>query len=194
MKFNADIDIDVGNRLDVIKHFDHIHAAVSKNGNLQRHPSGIYVTEIPMNPVTNMCSFDYEEADKRGYFKLDILNVWIYNHIRNDEHLEYLMRDPDWSMLYNKSIVDKLVHLNNSWDILLSMPEEINSMEKMAMFLAIIRPSKKHLVGKTWNEISKTVWTKDASGYVFKKSHSFSYAQLVMVHMNLLSDNPNLTF
>jgi len=56
------------------------------------------------------------------------------------------------------------------------------------MFLAVIRPAKRHLLGKTWKEINKTVWDKDPSGYVFKRSHSLAYAQLVVVHMNLLKE------
>ena len=54
------------------------------------------------------------------------------------------------------------------------------------MFLAVIRPSKKHLIGKPWREVAKTVWDDDKTGYHFKKSHSVAYAQLVVVHMNLL--------
>ena len=56
------------------------------------------------------------------------------------------------------------------------------------MFLAIIRPGKKHLMGKSWSEISKTVWDKGTDGYVFKKSHAISYSWLVAVHMNLLRE------
>jgi hypothetical protein len=56
------------------------------------------------------------------------------------------------------------------------------------MFLAVIRPGKKHLLGKTWNEVSKTIWEKEENGYSFKKSHSYSYAHLVVVNMNLLEE------
>jgi hypothetical protein len=54
------------------------------------------------------------------------------------------------------------------------------------MFLAVIRPAKKHLIGRTWNEIAKTVWDKGDDGYHFKKAHAISYSWLVAVHMNLL--------
>jgi hypothetical protein len=56
------------------------------------------------------------------------------------------------------------------------------------MFLAIIRPGKKHLIGKPWKEVAKTVWDKGTDGYVFKKSHSLAYAHLVAVHMNLITE------
>jgi len=51
-----------------------------------------------------------------------------------------------------------------------------------------MRPAKKHLQGLTWKEVAKTVWDKDSDGYSFKKSHAIAYAQLVVVHMNLLQE------
>jgi DNA polymerase III alpha subunit len=56
------------------------------------------------------------------------------------------------------------------------------------MFLALIRPAKKHLIGQAWKEVSKTIWDKNTEGYSFKKSHAVAYAQLVVVHMNLLEE------
>jgi len=58
----------------------------------------------------------------------------------------------------------------------------------LAMFLALIRPGKRHLIGSSWAEISKTIWDKGDDGYVFKKSHSLAYSHLVVVHMNLLCE------
>jgi hypothetical protein len=68
------------------------------------------------------------------------------------------------------------------------MPESIDSIPRLAMFLAVMRPAKKHLQGLTWKEVAKTVWDKDHDGYSFKKSHAIAYAQLVVVHMNLLKE------
>jgi hypothetical protein len=59
----------------------------------------------------------------------------------------------------------------------------------MAMFLAVIRPAKRHLAGKTWSEVARTVWNRPTDGsYYFKKAHSVSYAHLVAIHMNLLAE------
>jgi hypothetical protein len=71
--------------------------------------------------------------------------------------------------------------------LLLKCPEPVNSIPRMAMFLALIRPGKRHLVGRTWQEISKTVWNA-TDEYTFKKSHSVAYAHLVAVHMNLICE------
>lgn len=60
------------------------------------------------------------------------------------------------------------------------------SYEELAMVLAIIRPGKKHLIGKSWEEISKTVW-EATEEYSFRKSHAISYAVMIGIHINLLA-------
>jgi hypothetical protein len=60
------------------------------------------------------------------------------------------------------------------------------------MFLAVIRPGKRHLVGKTWKEVGQTVWERpEDDSYFFKKAHAVAYAHLVAVHMNILADLTN---
>jgi hypothetical protein len=155
---------------------------------MRKHPTGVYITDIPYDPVNDMASIDYTDAEQRGYFKLDLLNVHVYNQVKNEQHLIELMRDPDWSLLNNKEFVEKLIHLGNQYDALRKMPEPVNSITRLAMFLAVIRPAKRHLIGKTYKEVNETVWDKDHTGYSFKKSHAIAYAQLVVVHMNLLRE------
>ncbi len=188
MKFNSDVDIDFGDREKILSIIEHIPAAMRKVSPIRKHATGIYVTDIPYDPVNDMSSLDYADAEKRGYLKLDFLNVHVYNQVRDETHLIELMREPNWNNLRNKDFVEKLIHLGNQFHTLRSMPEPINSIPRLAMFLAVIRPGKKHLIGKTWLEVSKTVWDKDNTGYIFKKSHAVAYAQLVVVHMNLLEE------
>ncbi len=64
----------------------------------------------------------------------------------------------------------------------------MSSTMSAQMFLSIIRPAKKHLIGLTWAEVAKTVWDKGTDGYSFKKSHAIAYAHLVVVHMNLIDE------
>ena len=67
-----------------------------------------------------------------------------------------------------------------------------NSIEKLAAVLAMIRPAKRHLIGKTWEEILSEVWIKPTDGsYYFKKAHAISYAVAVVVHMNLICEELN---
>ncbi len=191
MKFSSDIDIDFGNRDLILDKIKHIPAAMRNVSPIRKHSTGIHVTDIPYDPLYDMAALDYEEAEKRGYFKLDLLNVHVYNQVRDETHLIELMREPDWNKLKDKNFVEQLIHLGNNYNYIQRMPEPIDSLPRLAMFLAIIRPGKKHLIGKTWAEVSKTVWLKEESAYIFKKSHSIAYAQLVVVHMNLLEENGN---
>lgn len=188
MRIDSDIDIDLGDRDKLLAVIKHIPASMRNVNPNRKHPTGIYITDIPYDPVNDMSSLHYADAEERGYFKLDLLNVHIYNQVKDEEHLIKLMYEPDWSMLNNRPIVEQLIHLNNSYDLMRRMPEPIDSIPRLAMFLAVIRPAKRHLLNKTWKEINETVWDKDPSGYSFKRSHAVAYAQLVVVHMNLLKE------
>lgn len=189
MRIDSDVDIDVGDRDRVLSLIKHVHASMRNVNPIRKHPSGFYITDIPYDPVMDMAAIDYTEAEARGYFKIDLLNVFVYSLVKDEAHLERLMQEPDWSMLNDRKIVEQLIHLGNHYNSIQKMPEPINSIPRLAMFLAAIRPAKKHLIGKTWKEVSQTIWDKDSTEYSFKKSHSISYSQLVVVHMNLLKED-----
>ena len=189
MKFESDIDIDLGDRTQALAHINHVPASILRDGKLVKHNSGIYVTDIPVDPFTGQAAVDYQAAEARGYVKLDLLNVSLYTQIKNEEHLTELMqKEPEWDQLYDPEFFARLIHVGSHYDLLLKCPEAVNSIPRMAMFLALIRPGKRHLIGKTWREVAATVWEKtEDDAYFFKKSHSISYAHLVVVHMNLLT-------
>ena len=188
MKFKSDIDIDFGDRELILKHIRHIPAAMRNVKPIRKHATGIHVTDIPYDPEYDMASIDYTEAEKRGYIKIDMLNVHVYSQVKDEAHLIDLMREPNWDNLKNKDFVEKLIHLSNHYNIIRNLQEPVNSIPRLAMLLALIRPGKKHLIGKSWKEISETIWDKGTDGYQFKKAHAVSYAQLVAVHMNLLEE------
>ena len=188
VKFKSDVDIDFADREQVIGLLDVTSASILRNGEMVRHNTGVYATDIPQDPFTSQASLDYDVAEDRGYVKLDFLNVNLYKQVRDEEHLIELMREPDWAKLYNPDFCAQLMHVNAHYDTLIKMPEAVNTIPRLAMFLAIIRPAKRHLVGKTWKEVAETVWDKpDDDTYYFKRSHSCAYANLVVVNMNLLN-------
>ena len=191
MRIDSDIDIDLGDRDKLLAVIKHIPASMRNVDPVRKHPTGVYITEIPYDPVHDMAALHYVDAEKRGYFKLDLLNVHVYNQVQSEEHLVELMSNPDWSVLKDRSIVEQLIHLGNSYDLIQRMPEPIDSIPRLAMFLAAIRPAKRHLIGRTWKDVNETVWDKDQTGYSFKRSHAVAYAQLVVVHMNLLKGQKN---
>ena len=191
MQIDSDIDIDLGDRNKLLAAIKHIPASMRNVDPVRKHPTGVYITEIPYDPVYDMAALHYVDAEKRGYFKLDLLNVHVYNQVQSEEHLVELMSDPNWSVLKDRNTVEQLIHLGNSHDLIQRMPEPIDSIPRLAMFLAAIRPAKRHLIGRTWKDVNETVWDKDPTGYSFKRSHAVAYAQLVVVHMNLLKGQKN---
>ena len=189
MRIDSDIDIDLGDRDKLLAVIKHIPASMRNVIPNRKHPTGVYITDIPHDPVNDMAALHYVDAEKRGYFKLDLLNVHVYEQVRDEAHLIELMNEPDWTVLKERATVEKLIHLGNSYDLIQRMPEPINSIPRLAMFLAAIRPAKRHLIGRTWKDVNETVWDKDPTGYSFKRSHAVAYAQLVVVHMNLLKEH-----
>ena len=191
MKFRSDIDIDFADREQVLRLLNVTPASIIRDGKLTKHNTGVYATDIPVDPFSGSASLDYQAAEDRGYMKLDLLNVHVYKLIEDETHLIKLMQEPDWTKLYDPSICAQLIHINNHLDTLLKMPEPVDSIPRLAMFLAVIRPGKRHLIGKTWKDVGLTVWDKVEGEYSFKKAHAIAYAQLVVVNLNLLTNLPN---
>lgn len=183
-----DIDIDFVNRDQALTLFKHVSASRVDNNKLVKHNTGVYLHEVPMNAATGLCSVPYDNAEEAGFFKIDFLNVGLYKGVRNEEHLIFLMnQEPLWDLLEDDSFNSLLFHVNGHGGILRQMKPQ--SIEQLAAILAMIRPAKKHLVGKTWEEIMKEVWVKPTNDeYYFKKSHAIAYATAVVVQMNLICE------
>lgn len=183
-----DIDIDFPDRNTILSKLQHRVARLDSG---KKHNTGIYVTEIPSNPVDNLATIDYKTAEERGYFKLDFLNVSIYKDVRDEEHLTELMeKEPLWQLLEYKEFSDQVFHLNGHSELLKQLKPQ--SVEQLAAVLAMIRPAKRHLANETWQTINEEVWKKpDNNEYYFKKAHGTSYAVAVVVHMNLLCEQLN---
>ena len=182
----ADVDLDVADRDQVLEAINHISASIITDTGIKKHNTGIYVQNIPTDPITGFSSIDYKKAEELGYFKLDILNLNVYKDIRNEEHLVKLVEaEPMWELLEHKEVVEKLYHIHNHFDIVSKMKPQ--SIDQLAMVLALIRPGKRHLLNKSWNEIEKEIWIKDDNDkYTFKKAHSYGYAHVIVMQMNLL--------
>lgn len=180
-----DIDIDFADREVVLSKLQH---RVAKLDSDKKHNTGIYVTEIPHNPVDNLSTIDHKAAEERGYFKLDFLNVSIYKDIRDEQHLTELMnKEPLWDLLEHDDFVKNVFHINSHADVLRTLQPK--SIEQLAAVLAIIRPAKRHLLNEPWDKILKEVWIKPEDGsYYFKKAHAFSYAVACVVHINLICE------
>lgn len=185
---SADIDIDLANRDQLLTLIRATPARQTHQDQVRRHNSGIYVTDIPWDPVNSCAAIDYETAEQLGYFKIDLLNMSVYQLIQDQAHYDRMVTaDPPWNRLWTDSDwAGQLVHVGNYTDLLKSMRPD--SIPRMAAFISIIRPGKAHLQNQPWDRVFESVWDGDNSrGFVFKKSHAISYAVLVALHMNLLN-------
>lgn len=183
-----DIDIDFYDRSQALKVFQHTIASRDDHGTLKPHNTGIYVTAIPTDVRNNLSTIDYKIAEDRGYFKIDFLNVSIYQGIKSETHLKQLMEtEPIWDLLLDDSFNGLLFHVNGHGAILREMKP--TNIEQLAAVLAMIRPAKRHLIGKDWNSVMKEIWIKPTNDeYYFKKSHAVAYAMAIVVQMNLICE------
>jgi len=185
---SADIDIDLADRDQVLQLIQHVPARHTVNGQARRHNSGVYVTNIPQDPVLGCAAIDYQEAESLNYFKIDLLNMSVYQLIRDSDHYQAMLNlEPPWSRLWQDTEWSaQLVHVGNYSELLKRMQPD--SIPRMAAFISIIRPGKAHLQGRPWDQVFESVWDGDNSrGFVFKHAHAIGYAALVSLHMNLLN-------
>jgi len=185
---SADIDLDFADRESVLKLIQHVPARQTVDGKVRRHNSGVYITDIPWDPVHECAAIDYQTAEDRGYFKIDFLNMHVYKLVQSPEHYEQMLAaTPPWQRLWqDPEWASNLVHVGNYTELLREMKPD--SIQRMAAFISIIRPGKAHLQRKDWKTVFDSVWDGDDSrGYTFKKAHAISYAALVALHMNLVN-------
>lgn len=184
-----DVDIDFADREQVLKLLAHVPAMQRMpNGNRQKHKTGVYFHPVPTNPFTGWCDIDYQQAEEIGFFKVDLLNVSLYQGVKSKQHLDQLAnQEPLWDLLLQDDFSNLLFHLNGHGDVLKKTCP--TSVEQLAAVLAMIRPAKRYLIGKPWTTIMKEVWTKPENGeYYFKKAHAVAYAVAIVAQMNLICE------
>ena len=193
----CDIDIDFLNREDILSKIPHAVAGRVERGEYKHHNTGIYLQKIPVNPLTNIATMDYEEAENRGYFKIDFLNVSAYTGVKNEAHINQLLGiEPLWDLMYEKEVCDQLFHINGYHNLVAQLKPK--SILDLATVLALIRPGKKNLVPvcieKGFQAIQDEVWVKTEEGYSFKKSHAVGYAHVIVMQLNLICENISYEF
>jgi len=189
MGFDFDVDIDMANRDDFLRLVKHTPASIHKANEHTKHNTGVYFQTIPMFPLEGYSTIDHKQADQEGWFKVDFLNNSVYQNVKDEAHLDQLLATkPMWNLLEHHEVVSQLYHINNYADVVKAYKP--TSIEQLAMILAIIRPAKKHLMGKPYDEIEKTVWDKPQDGeYYFKKAHAIAFATAIVVQLNLICED-----
>jgi DNA polymerase III alpha subunit len=185
----GDVDIDFADRNAALALLEHTPASILRDRAIVKHNTGVYFHVVPVDPVTNLCSLNYEAAEEQGLYKVDLLNVHVYEQIKSEEHLLNLMNAPiDWSLFEYPEFTSQLIHLGNHSELVATLRP--SSVSEIAMILALIRPGKRHLIDHCkkhgFSAIKDDIWSVSDNGYAFHKSHATSYAVLVKVHANLL--------
>lgn len=184
-----DIDIDLATTFDPKKLFkDKItFASIVEKGELRKHQVGVYFQQIPKDQDSELSAIPYNKSEEFGYLKIDFLHLHLLNYFESKEEIRELLNiEPDWSMLENKYIVDKLFHLANHFDVVSQVKPK--SIEDLSDVLALIRPNKIKLLHKylkNREKIRPELHTKrDKSD--LRRSHSIPYAMLIVLHMHIL--------
>lgn len=185
-RVTTDIDIDFPDRDSALMGLMHVAASMEQKGQPSRHPTGVYFQNVPVDPLNGYSSLNYEEAAENGYFKIDFLNNSLYDGVRDEEHLIALMADPEWDMLEAEEVVERLAHIHSSFGIVKSIKPQ--SVDDLAVVLALMRPGKRHLMGKSRAEIDAEIWKTNEEGFVFKRAHAIAYAVSIVVQLNLLCE------
>ena len=180
----GDVDIDVIDRNKILSELKHIPATRFENENKLKHNTGIYVQDVPVDYETGNASFDHKS--NHDATKIDLINFSVLGSFVSNEQIEKLISiEPDWSLLKDKDFVESTTHIHKWYDLI--KRKNVDSVDKLAMFLGIIRPGKEKIRNKSWEEIEKDVWVNHNNGYFFKKSHAYGYALTVVALMNLKS-------
>jgi DNA polymerase III alpha subunit len=192
-----DIDIDFYDRDRALEVIKHIPASRLENGEYKKHNTGVYLNDIPVDPVSNFASIDYVSAEQRGYFKIDFLNVSIYKDIASEQDIERLLSvEPLWDLLEQEDFCDLIFHVNGYHNLIRLLKPR--SIDELSMFLAILRPGKKHLISqceeKGWDSVKDEIWEKTDGEYSFKKSHAVAYAHAIVVQMNRVCEKVSYGF
>ncbi len=189
MKNDFDIDIDFADREKALAGLRHAPACRVADGRVDRHQTGIYLQDIPTDPVTGWSAIDYREMSALGYFKIDLLNVSIYEGVRDEAHLHDLLnREPDWTLLEIPAVVEQLAHIRAHFGIVQAVKPR--SIDDLAVVLALIRPAARHLMFASRERIDAEIWAlASADGeYAFKRAHAIAYAASIVVQLNLICE------
>jgi DNA polymerase III alpha subunit len=103
---------------------------------------------------------------------------------------------PLWDLLEDPAVCDQLFHINGYHNLIAKLKPK--SIEELSMFLALLRPGKKHLIPVCEKEgfqgIENEIWTKTDDAYFFKKAHAVAYAHVIVVQLNLLCERVSYPF
>ena len=73
-------------------------------------------------PFTGLATIDYKQAEDKGLFKIDVLNVSLYKKIESKKQLdELLAMEPMWELLEHKEVVEQLFVYHKHFEVVQRM-------------------------------------------------------------------------
>ena len=185
-----DIDIDTPSSFDPVSIFrDWTKASIVKDGQFRPHPCGVHPQSIARDPVTGLSAIPYEPAEDLGYFKIDFLHLYVYDHFKSREEIEELLKiEPNWTLMKSPSVVKQLFQLSKHYETVKAVSPK--SVEEVADTLALIRPGKRFLMDKYLQDKAaarKYLYAKlEGEQYSFKKAHAIAYALVIQLQLHLI--------
>lgn len=182
-----DIDIDVQTGFNRERFGVRATQYLKPELKIKAHPSGVYPTGAPVDPISGLCAIDYKEAERLGFRKLDLINNSHYNAFNNKQDvLDSLNQEPNWKLLEDEKFIKGIPQLGKHLELIRELKPR--SVDDLADVLALIRPGKQHLLepykmnkGLTRNKL----YQKPTSGkYYYKKSHAYATAFQIVAVMN----------
>lgn len=188
-----DIDLDFFDRSQVMALFPNAIKATqmtSDETKMVRHETGVYFQNIPSED--GMATYPYKIAEELGFMKIDFLSNKVYEGLTAQDIDGLLEIETDWSWYLDERFylespdTPTLVHIGGYYDLVKKYPPQ--SLDDIAMLIALIRPGKKTLVGRSKEYIMEHIWEKEIGNkYTFKKSHSYAYGLMVTLHAKLIA-------
>lgn len=183
-----DIDIDCWKHLVPEKVFPYwTRGSTVERGKLEKHIVGGYFQMIPKDQITGLSAIPYKEAEKLGFLKIDFLHLNLLDNINSKEQLrELASKEPNWDLLNDKTVVEKLFHISKHYDLVSIIKPR--SIDTLADVLMLIRPGKLHLIDKYIEspEIVKSKLYEKTLPSDLRRSHAIAYAVNIVVQLNLL--------
>jgi hypothetical protein len=190
-----DIDIDLTPDFNPDKFFDIIHASMEENGELRKHPAGVYFQPVPVDKETGLSAIPYKEAEGIGFMKIDFLHLSLLRDFKSKQQIRQLIKkEPNWKLLEDENIVSGLFHIGNHFDVVNQIKP--TSVQELSDILALIRPGKRNLLEKyieSPESVREELYTKRINSDM-RKSHTIPYALLIVLQLHLIEQtNENTT-
>lgn len=185
-----DVDIDFPRDFDPLEYFKTaIRASMIKNGDVVKHPAGVYFQHVPIDSITGLSAIPYEQAAELGLLKIDFLHLSVLDNFQYKDQIRTLIQtEPDWFLLESASNVQKLFQIHNHYELVQRIKPR--SVSDLSDLLSLIRPGKRKLLEpyiKDREKVRHLLYLKEEGQYTFKRSHAIAYSLTIVLQLHLIS-------